>query len=61
MFPRITNVTHVREYVLRLTFADGLTAEMDFRRRVLGRGGVFAPLEDVEFFSRARVDREVGA
>ncbi len=58
MFPRITNVAHVREHVLRLTFADGLTSEMDFRRRVLGRGGVFAPLEDVEFFSRAQVDRE---
>jgi hypothetical protein len=43
-----------------LTFTDGKQARLDFRDRVVGRGGVFAPLEDLEFFQRVRVDPEIG-
>ena len=60
MFPRITNVTHVDGYRLELTFADGVRAELDFAERVVGRGGVFAPLEDVGFFKQVRVDPVAG-
>lgn len=60
MFPRITDVTHLHDYVLRLTFVDGTTAELDFRARVVGRGGVFAPLEEVAFFARVAVDGAAG-
>jgi len=60
MFPRITNVRHIQDYRLELTFADGVKVEMDFRSRVVGRGGVFAPLEDIEFFRGVRVDPEIG-
>lgn len=61
MFPRITKVRHVAEYRLELTFADGIQAELDFRNRVVGRGGVFKQLEDVEFFRQVRVDPEIGS
>ena len=57
MFPRITNVTYVDGYLLELTFEDGVRARLDFAERVVGRGGVFAPLEDVSFFKQVRVDR----
>ena len=60
MFPRITHVRHIQDYWLELTFADGSRAKLDFRDRIANRGGVFAPLEDPEFFGRVRVDREVG-
>ena len=60
MFPRITHVTCLEEYYLRLTFSDGVAAELDFRSRIEGRGGVFTPLEDVAFFRRVRVDPEIG-
>jgi hypothetical protein len=60
MFPRITNVTYVDGYRLELTFADGVRAELDFAERVVGRGGVFAPLEDVGFFKQVRVDPVAG-
>jgi hypothetical protein len=60
MFPRITRVRHIKDYRLEMTFADGVSAELDFRKKVVGRGGVFAPLEDVEFFRQVRVDPEVG-
>ena len=60
MFPRVTQVEHVTEYLLAITFADGQTVEMDFADRVVGRGGVFEPLEDVVFFARVSVDSEAG-
>lgn len=60
MFPRITLVRHIADYKLELTFADNTVSELDFRNRVLGRGGVFTPLEDIRFFSQVAVDREAG-
>ncbi len=58
MFPRINNVQHVRDYILRLTFSDGKTAELDLEPRIFGRGGVFTPLEDVDYFAQVAVDPE---
>jgi hypothetical protein len=60
MFPRIVNVQHVQEYCLELTFADNKQEVLDFRHRVVGRGGVFTPLEDVSFFKQVTVDPEIG-
>lgn len=60
MFPRITGVKHVKDYILELEFADGRRAQLDFRKKIFGRGGVFAPLEDIEFFKQVKVDEESG-
>jgi len=60
MFPRVTTVRHVKDYCLELGFADGTTGQIDFRQRVVGRGGVFRPLEDVETFKQVRVEPEAG-
>ena len=58
MFPRITDVRPLHEYVLEITFADGKRVQLDFKARIVGRGGVFTPLEDVSFFQQVRVDEE---
>ena len=58
MFPRIAAVQHIEEYRLHLTFANGEEAELDLGSRILGRGGVFRPLEDVAFFAQVEVDPE---
>jgi hypothetical protein len=60
MFPRVTEVRHVRDYVLELTFSDGAKGEVDLKSRIVGQGGVFAPLEDPNEFRRVRVDPEAG-
>jgi len=60
MFPRVKQVRHLGEYRLELTFTDGTTGEVDFRNRVVGRGGVFKSLEDVNFFKQVQVDPEAG-
>ena len=60
MFPRITNVRHIQDYRLQLTFSNGVQAELDFRNKIVGRSGVFTPLEDLDYFRRVRVDPEAG-
>lgn len=58
MFPRVTDVKHIEAYRLSVTFADGVQVELDFADRIVGRGGVFEPLEDVVFFKQVSVDPE---
>ena len=60
MFPRVKQVRHIGRYRLELRFSDGVTGELDFEDRVVGRGGVFRPLEDLSFFQQVRVDAEAG-
>jgi hypothetical protein len=60
MIARVTAVRYLHDYVLELRFADGSSGQVDFRRRVVGRGGVFEPLEDPDFFELVSVDPEAG-
>ncbi len=58
MFPRISDVRHVRGYTLSLTFSNGEIAELDLESRIRNRGGVFTPLEDIDYFAQVTVDPE---
>jgi hypothetical protein len=60
MFPRVKQVRHLGGYRLELSFTDGTSGELDFKERVVGRGGVFTPLQDIEFFKQVRADPEAG-
>jgi hypothetical protein len=60
MHPDVTHVRHVKDYVLELTFSDGVRAELDFGPKLATSGGVFEPLKDVEVFKQVRVDHELG-
>jgi len=58
MFPRITHVQHVRDYVLHLKFTTDEEADIDLGPRIRGRGGVFSLLEEIDYFARVTVDPE---
>ena len=60
MHPRITRVTAASPFKLDLAFADGSTGTADLTTWLQGRRGVFAPLQDPEYFALVTVDREVG-
>jgi uncharacterized protein DUF2442 len=60
MFPRVKQVRYLGQYRLELSFTDGAKGELDFEARVVGRGGVFSPLEDTTFFRQVKVDPEAG-
>jgi Protein of unknown function (DUF2442) len=60
MLPRITEVRHIQDYRLELSFTDGTRGEVDLRDWIVGTGGVFAALEDPAFFRQVRVNSEAG-
>jgi len=63
MVPPCVTVTDVRVldgYRVELAFSDGIRGIVDLANRVVGRGGVFAALEDPEFFRQVAVDNEFG-
>ncbi|NIL99296.1 MAG: DUF2442 domain-containing protein [Planctomycetales bacterium] len=60
MFPRVAEVQYKEDYQLRVKFTDGTTADLDLRPRIVGRGGVFQPLEEVDYFAQVAVDHEAG-
>jgi len=60
MFPRVTGVRHINNYELEVSFLDGTVASLDFRKRIVGRGGVFTSLENIDVFAQVAVDREAG-
>jgi hypothetical protein len=60
MFPRVNKVTHLADYRLQLSFTDGTDGELDLQDRIVGRGDVFTPLQDVSYFKLVTVDPEAG-
>ena len=60
MFPRVAEVRHLKDYQLEIRFSDGTVATLDLGGRIRGRGGVFEPLQSVDYFAQVSVDREAG-
>ena len=56
----VTDARVLEGYCLELTFSDGVRGVVDLAHRIVGRGGVFGPLENPEFFRQVRVDHELG-
>jgi hypothetical protein len=47
-------------YCVELTFSDGPRGVVDLVHRIVGRGGVFAPLQNPQFFRQLRLNEELG-
>lgn len=57
----ITAVEHLGGHRLRLTFADGLTGDVNLSERLRAPNGpMFQPLEDVSYFAQVAVDPDLG-
>jgi hypothetical protein len=56
----VTNVRVLDGYTVELEFSDGVRGVVNLANRIAGRGGVFAPLEDPQFFRQVAVDNELG-
>jgi hypothetical protein len=56
----ITAVRVLDSYRIELTFADGVRGTVDLSRRIVGRGGIFQPLEDPAFYRQVHLDNELG-
>ena len=51
----VTEIYYKGGYVYRIIFDDGLQGDVDFSE-YLGKGPVFEPLRDIEFFKRATLE-----
>lgn len=60
MLPRVKSVSYLDGYRLELRFTDQSEGVIDFQQKIVGRGGVFQPLEDIEFFKQVAVDPVAG-
>lgn len=60
LHPRVVTAGVEGGFRVRLEFTDGSQATVDLAPWVAGKGGVFGPLQDAEFFARVSVDQESG-
>ena len=58
MIPDLKHAHHLGNYMIRLTFADGRTGDIDLANELWGE--VFEPLRDPDVFKQFRVDEELG-
>jgi hypothetical protein len=56
----VPDVRTLDGYCVELTFSDGVRGTVDLANRIVGRGGVFGPLEKPDFFRRVTVDNDMG-
>ncbi len=56
LFLHVTNVRHLGDYALSLTFSDGSQREVDLRDELTGE--VFEPLQEVDRFAEVFVDED---
>ena len=57
MVPRVVAVDFVRDYTLRVRFADGVEGEIDLAAELDGE--MFQPLRDGDYFRQVRVNPEL--
>ena len=55
MYHDVTEMRILDGYKLQLTFDDGTSAVIDFEE-YLDKGTVFAPLKDLDFFKKAKIE-----
>ena len=60
MIPRVVKAEVVDGYRVRITFSDDASGVVDFKDRIVGRGGVFERLEDPKLFAGFVTDEEAG-
>jgi hypothetical protein len=60
MEPRVVAGHVIGPFQVQLTFADGSAGAVDLSSWVGGRGGVFVPLQEPEYFAQVAVDPGAG-
>ena len=59
MYYDVTEVKYAGDYRLEITFENGKSGTVDFRKYI-EKGGVFSPLAEPEYFRKFSINRELG-
>ena len=51
----VKKIKYLNNYVFHIVFDDGKKGDIDFSEYIQ-RGPIFAPLKDIEFFKKAKID-----
>ena len=51
----VKKAKYIEGYKVWLTFADGKSGEVDLTQKLKNRGGVFEPLQDVNYFKNFEI------
>jgi len=57
MVPRVSEATYVKDFIIRVRFADGVEGEVNLEEDL--EGEIFQPLKDVEYFKKFTVHPEL--
>jgi hypothetical protein len=55
----VISAEYVTEYKIRLIFEDGKNGVVDFEKYIK-KGGVYKRLDDIEYFKRFQINKELG-
>lgn len=56
----VSQVKVLNGYRVELTFTDGTRGVLDLENDIVGKGGVWKPLESFDYFRKVRVNPELG-
>ena len=59
MYVDIISARYVSEYKIELTFENGRSGVVDFKK-FISKGGIFNKLSDLDFFKRFQLNQELG-
>ncbi len=51
----VKSAKYIEDYKVWLKFADGKSGEIDLAKTLKGRGGVFTPLQDINYFKNFKI------
>jgi len=57
MIPKVSEATHVKDFIIRIRFVDGVEGEINLKEEL--EGEIFQPLKDVEYFKKFTVHPEL--
>lgn len=58
MFESVINAKHIKNYKVWIAFDDGKEGEIDLAKKLKNRGGVFEPLQDIDYFKNFKIEND---
>jgi hypothetical protein len=58
MFESVINALHIKDYKVWIAFDDGLEGEINLEQKLKNRGGVFTPLQDINYFKNFKIEND---
>ena len=55
MLESVIKAKHIKDYKVWVAFDDGKKGEIDLEKKIKDRGGVFKPLQDIEYFKKFKI------